>query len=217
MIKKIYGVIAVIILVGIIVVSTIGFNGDIGSFAKNTQMVIGIEKSFEIKDVESIAKEVFVKENVNVQYVGLFEDIVLIKVAQRTQEELNSKIEELNNKINEKYEIENTVEEIIVSNNPAVRLRDVVKPYIVPSLISLSIVVAYFMIRFRKLGILKTISTYFAMLVSVIGIILSVMAITRIPVTVYTIPMLLLMYIITSLIACIKFEKDIIEIYECDI
>lgn len=217
MIKKTHVVIAVIILIGIVIVSTIGFKGDVSSFAKNTQIVIGIETAFEIKDVKSIVNEIFIDEHIGVQYVGLFEDIVLIKVVQRTEEELNTKLEELNNKINEKYEIENTVDDMIISNNPTIRLRDVVKPYIIPSLISLSIVVGYFMIRYRRLGIIKTISTYMLMLGAVLGVVISVIAIARIPVTVYTIPTLLLIYIFTSLVACGIFEKKIIDIYETDI
>ena len=57
--------------------------------------------------------------------------------------------------INEKYKIENQLTDIKVVHIPNVRLRNIIKPYILPLSIVSIITIVFAMIVFRKLGALK--------------------------------------------------------------
>ena len=55
----------------------------------------------------------------------------------------------MNIKINEKYEIENKVEDIQVENNSKLRGRDLIMPYKWPILVSIIVVLIYATIMYR--------------------------------------------------------------------
>ena len=75
-------------------------------------------------------------------------------------EELDSKIEQLTNKLNEKLGLELKKENIAKVYQPHIRLSSVLKPYLVPLAISMIVILAYVMIRFRKIGVWKTLAFY---------------------------------------------------------
>ena len=54
----------------------------------------------------------------------------------------DEQLQQVNTKINEKYNIENTLEDLVVTNVPNTRIRDLVKPYITPVMISLIMYIA---------------------------------------------------------------------------
>ena len=106
--KKIVKIILIfIIIIGIICMATLKFNIGL-KYSNNVQLGVNIGKDFDIKDIKSIASEVFENQRVIVQYIELYRDMVKITVEDATDEQ----IELLNNKINEKYEIENEVSSI---------------------------------------------------------------------------------------------------------
>lgn len=101
--KKIAQIILIcLVLAGIIVIATLGFNVGV-RYGENTQININIGKEFDSKDIKNIAKEVFGNQSVIVEYVEIYKDVVQITVKDATDEQ----IAELNNKINEKYELSN--------------------------------------------------------------------------------------------------------------
>ena len=75
--------------------------------------------------------------------------MVQITVKEASEEQIKT----LNDKINEKYEISNELSNVLVTRQSNVRLRDIVKPYIVPVAIVSVITIVYVMIAFRKLEI----------------------------------------------------------------
>ena len=157
--KIIYAILACIIIAGIVVLATIGLNVDL-IYSKNVQIDIYMGKVINEEDVQAIVDEVFPEERNIVQEIELFEDMISITIPDtRTEEELNAKVEELNTKINEKYEIENSIDDIQITHNPKIRLSSVIMPYLIVLGISIVLVLVYVALRYKKLGIIKTLAT----------------------------------------------------------
>lgn len=202
--KKIgYIVLACIIIIGIIVIAFAGFNVSL-KYSPNKQVSIYIGKEFESNEIKSIVKDVVGDKPVIVQKVELYREIASITVEDITDEQ----IEQLNTKINEKYGIENTVkEDIRVTQNSNLRIRDMVKPLIMPVALSLVIIIIYAGIRYRKINILEVLGKIIGMNVLAIAVFVSVIAITRIPVNALTIPMCLAIYVVVTLAVFNELEQ----------
>lgn len=199
--KVIYAILICIIIAGIVVIATVGLKADL-IYSKNVEVDVYIGKTFEKSDIEDMTKEVFSVDDVIVQEIELFEDMVSIKIPDTlSEDDLNSKVEELNNKINEKYEIENTVDDIEITHNPKIKLSSMIMPYVFILSISMVIILIFVGIRYKKLGAIKTILTYILWIAATELVLLSVIAITRFPVNRMVIPMglLLLVGVITIL------------------
>lgn len=202
--KKIgYIVLACIIIIGIIVITFAGFNVSL-KYSPNKQVSIYIGKEFESNEIKGIVKDVVGDKPVIVQKVELYREIASITVEDITDEQ----IEQLNTKINEKYGIQNTVkDDIRVTQNSNLRIRDMVKPLIMPVALSLVIVIIYAGIRYRKINILEVLGKIIGMNVLAIAVFVSVIAITRIPVNALTIPMCLAIYVVVTLVVFNELEE----------
>ena len=149
--KKVVSILLICLLIaGIIVIAVKGFNVGL-KYSENTQIAINIGKTFEINDIKQITSEVFKGQRVIIQKVELYEDMVQITVKEASEEQIN----ELNTKINEKYELENSIDDVEVVQNANVRLRTLIKPYILPSIITFAAVLLYFLIMYHKIGVSK--------------------------------------------------------------
>lgn len=194
--KKIAQIILIcLVLAGIIVIATLGFNVGV-RYGENTQININIGKEFDSKDIKNIAKEVFGNQSVIVEYVEIYKDVVQITVKDATDEQ----IAELNNKINEKYELSNDLsnaDDVLVARNANTRLRDLVMPYILPISISAAIIVIYEVIRFRKLGVWKVLYEAILAIIAPQAVLFSIYAITRIPVNRLTAAISIALYILS--------------------
>ena len=102
-----------------------------------------IGKDFELSDVKNICKEVFGKKKVVLRKIELFNDSVSINVSSITNEEK----ENLVNKLNEKYGTEKDISDVEVKTVAKVRIRDWVKPYVKPTIVSSIIILGYIAIR----------------------------------------------------------------------
>lgn len=194
--KKVIQIILIcLMLAGIIVIATLGFNVGI-KYGENTQISIYIGKEYNIEDIKSIAKEVFGNQTMLVQEIEIYKDIVQITV----KEASNEQIEQLNNKVNEKYGLENDIsneEDIMVVRKSNTKLRHLVKPYIMPIAISFAIILAYEVIRFRKLGIWKILYEAAITIIAPQAILFSIYAVARIPVNRLTAVISITLYIIS--------------------
>ena len=119
----------------------------------------------------------------------------------------------LNTKINEKYGINNTVDDIQVHYIPSNRLRDIIKPYIVPMLITTALILVYISIRFRKIGIGKVLSQAIILTIIAEALYISIIAITRFPINRLVIPVAIVIYItiITVLTGMFEKQKKLLE------
>ena len=199
--KIIYAILICIIIVGIIVVATVGLKADI-IYSKNVELDVYVGKTIERKDIENIVSEVFPNERVIINEIELFEDMFSVTLADtRTEDELNSKIEELVTKVNDKYGTELENDDITIRHNPKVKLSSIVWPYAVTIGISMVIILIYVGIRYKKLGAIKTIITYIISIFAIEMIYLSILAIIRYPINRLVIPLglLLLVTVVTAL------------------
>lgn len=191
-----------LIIAGTIVVSTIGFN--VGTkYSENTQISINIGNEFEIKDIKEITNEVFKNKSVLIQQVELYKDMLQITVEEATDEEIN----ELKDKINEKYEINIEISDIDIRNNANVKLREIAKPYLIPLIIITIITILVAVIIYRKLGKLKVLYIM-AMSIMVPQVILaSIYAVVRIPINRIAPIIFIATYVASLLLSMVHFEK----------
>lgn len=209
--KNLIGILlGIIIIIGIILTATMGLNLDL-MYSSYKSIDINIQKQFENEDVYKIAKEVFENQKVKVQKVELYEDMVSIIVKDATDEQL----ENLNTKLNEKYELENKKDDMVITNVPSVEISDLVKPYILPVSISFVVIIVYLVIYMainnrvnRKLSILKEISKAILTIIGIELLYLSVFAITRLEVNYTTLPIGIIIYAFTTILILMNLEKQ---------
>lgn len=207
--KIVYIILICIIIAGIIIIPTIGLNADL-IYSKNVEIDVYLGKTFNMNDMENLVNEVFSDEKNIIQQIEVFGDMVAITIPDtRTEEELDSKVEELTAKINEKYELEITSDDVQITHNPKVRLSSVVIPYALWIGISAALILVYVAIRYRKLGVVKTLLTYIISIVAVELLLLSIIAITRYPVNRIIVPLGLAAFVIVVTVLGIKNEAGL--------
>ena len=201
--KRVVSILLICLLIaGIIVIAVKGFNVGL-KYSENTQIAINIGKTFEINDIKQITSEVFKGQRVIIQKVELYEDMVQITVKEASEGQIN----ELNTKINEKYELENSIDDVEVVQNANVRLRTLIKPYILQISILSIVTILYAMIVYRKQGILYVLYTTAMAIVAPQAILSSLYAVTRIPINRLTSIIAVVVYIASITITMIYFGK----------
>ena len=203
-IKAISLLIAIIIIAGIIIISTLGFNFELG-YQASKKVEIYIGKEFEVSDIKQITNEVMQNQAVMIQKVEAFEDTVSIISKDITEEQKSNLV----TKINEKYQVELSAEEIDITSIPHTRGRDIIKPYIVPFIIATVIILCYMAVRYYKLNSIKIIIKVMLILIISEALLFSLIAITRLPIGRLTASMMLTVYILALLGITNKFEKDL--------
>ena len=188
---------ALIVVLGIVITAVMGFNFDL-KYQQAKKVELHINKEFATNEVLS-------KNGVIVQKVEMFEDTASIIAKDITDEQKSNLI----TKINEKYGTEISAENTEIITVPHTRGRDIVKPYIAPFLISVVIILCYMAIRYYKLNCIKVILETIGVLVLAQILLFSVIAITRIPIGRLTIPLMILVYILSLLGITNKYEKDL--------
>lgn len=192
-----------LIIAGIVVVALKGFNVSlILQQHESVNLVIG--KEIDLKDIKSICNEVFGNKKVVLRNVELFNDSVNINVESITNEEK----EGLVNKINEKYGTEITVEGLTVNSNSNVRIRDLIKPYFKPVILSIVLIIVYLIIRFRKENVLSVLGNIAGIIVLTEAALASIIAIVRIPLSPIMINLMTVVAIIELLVYINKKENS---------
>lgn len=204
--KILIAIIAIIIIVGFTITLTIGLNFEL-RYQDTKRVELNLGKDFEISDIKAITNEVFANKEVIIQKVEVFEDTVSVQAKDISEEEKTNLV----NKINEKYQTELSAEEINIYAVPNTRGRDIVEPYIFPFALATLIILVYMAIRYHKLGIIKVLLKSAIIIVLAQVLLLSVMAITRIPVGRLTLPLVIVVYIITLMGLSNNLERKLKE------
>ncbi len=204
--KIVYAVLAVIIVIGIIVIATVGFNVDV-IYSNHREIKVYVGKDYNIDEVKQIVNEVIPEEKVVINKVEKFNDSFIVKVNKISDEQLES----LKQKISEKYEIseENRDNMITDSYIGSFRIRDLIRPYVQPIIISTVVILVYMGVRYKKIGIAKVIMQEIIVLVMAIALLLSVIAITRCPVNRAFIPAGLTVYVLSLITTNLQFTKQL--------
>lgn len=194
-------IIALIILAGIVVVGIWGFNKEL-RFAQSQKIEIYVEQRVDTDKIKTIANEVLGMHNM-VQTVEIYQDMVTIRATSISEEQRNAIV----NKVKEIYEFEQTADKVNIDTVPATRIRDMYKQYVLPLIISGVFVVTHMAIRYRKKGILKVVATTIFTPVIAELVLLSWMAIVRIPIGRFTPILIILVYIASIWFVMNKNEK----------
>ena len=226
--KLILFVLALILLAGIIMVCLKGFRVNLDLRAHNTLKFVFDEK-FKMSDVTKICDEVFKDKEYEVRTVEVFSDAVYIispTISENEEKALLEKLDNLYKKEDKNAEEnidENADEQSIFDkleegskyklySDSKVRIRDIVKPYIIPSVISALIIVFYIIVKYRKLNngkIFVTVCKTLGEMLVILLEILSIIAIARIPFTRTLIPILMFLIVIALCIRFAMFEKKL--------
>ena len=185
--KLICCVAIVLLVIAVIIVALKGFNVDL-KYKAHEEIDIVIGKDFELSDVREITNNVFGNKKVYLRKIEVFEDAVAIDVENTTEDELNA----LKDKFNEFYGTE--LEKVTPKQIANERIFDLVKPFIVPVIISSIIVFVYVGIKYRKLdkkAIVVAPANLCIALSAIEVILLSVVAIARIPFNKLVVPVML--------------------------
>lgn len=194
--------IAIILIVGAIVIATKGLAFEL-KYQDSQKVELNIGKEFKTEDVKQITNEVFDNQPVKIQAIEVYKDAISITTTEISEEQKTNLV----NKINEKYETELKSEDITIESISHTRGRDIIKPYITPFIIITIIILVYLMIRYYKLNSLKVLIESIGIIALSQMVLLGIMAITRMPIGEFTIPMVLLVYMISTYICTAKFEN----------
>jgi preprotein translocase subunit SecF len=204
--KNIILIIALIIIIaGVIVKFICGMNYTL-KWKESTSMEIYIqEASIGEYELKGILRDVFPNKASKVQFVDDTTDDILITIDEKSvsQDELNSLV----NKINEKCQIQLTAEEIDVTQNNQLAFKDVILPFIWTIVIAVSIISLYFIIRYRKIGIAKIIEFLIEGILIPQLVYFSILAICRIPIGIWTVPVSMLIFILGIIVLILEFQK----------
>ena len=201
--------IAIILVLGTIMIFTKGLAVEL-KYQDSKKIEINLGKEFNEKDIKEILKEVFGNQPVMIQAIEVYKDAINITTTEITEEQ---KIQVVT-KINEKYGVELKAEDITIEEIAHTRGREIIKPYIQPFTIVTIIILAYLAIRYNKLNILHVLAQSIVIIFLAQFVLLSIMAITRMPIGIFTIPTVLIVYMISTYICTTKFENDLEKIVE---
>lgn len=198
----------IIILMGIPMFCIKGLNYNL-SYGKNTSIIVSFSKEVDINELEQITEEV-IENKAKVRTINDSNSYILITVKEISDEQKTNLI----TRINEKYELELKEEDLEITNNAQIKLFDMIKPYIIPSLISIALIVLYFIIRYKKYGIVKIILETLGSILILEATLFSIYAIARIPINSITMPISVILFVIVIIGLMEKLKKEETKIKE---
>lgn len=213
--RIIFGIVTLIVIIaGIVMVAVKGFNVEL-RYTANKKVELAIEQEIDFNKIQEKSDEVFGKGKNIVEITGMFKDSVQIISKEITEEQKNSLVE----KINELYPQESTAEgeepkklldasKITVEDIQNARIRDFLKPYIIPMIVTTVVILVYYAIRYNKLGIAKVVLKSGATMVLAQLVLLSLLAIIRFPMGSLTAPLILIVYIASLIYTNENLMKD---------
>lgn len=177
------------------------------TYGDNTTIELYLETDFESTDVQGIIKEVF-GDNIKIRQVNNLKQDVLIITKSVSDEQLNTLV----SKVNEKYGLELKTDDLLITNNTKISGVDLISSYILPICISTIAILVYFMIRYRKLGIYKVTLITILTIIIILAVYTSIYAIIRLPINEFTMPIAMILYVISIILVAEKFERDLLEL-----
>lgn len=202
-VKAIYLVAILVILAGIIVTCIWKTNFSL-EYREHVRIDVYFGKEYNMDDLKQIAEEVFPNQKIEYQEIEFFHDSIAISVEKASDEQIAL----LKEKVKDKFEIEEIDNQVSVINIPHYRIRDMVKPYIVPMMITTIMILAYVGIRYLNLGIFKVVGTLFIRLMVSELVLASVIQIIRIPVGMYIVPVAILVYLFITTLTVTGYETQ---------
>lgn len=200
--KILYAIICIIIIIGAIVCYAKGFKFEM-QYAKRSQIILSNKTGFDISKIKEITKNELNGKEFLVSEVEIFGNAVSITTTDMTEEEKTKIID----KINQEYSLEISADNVEIKNIAHTRIRDILKPYILPGIITFAVVLLYFLIRYRKLGASKVLLNGILFPIAMELVFYSIVAIGQIPFGRVTLALSIGLYVVAITILAAKFEK----------
>lgn len=202
-IKLILLILLIIIIAGIVTISTKGMNYGL-NYGENTTIETYLDTKIENAEIKNIVTEIFGKKN-SIRTIEDLDSYLLITVKSASEDQINTLV----TKINEKYNLNMTVEDLEILNNPKMSFKDLINPYLIPTIIASLIIIIYFVIKYRRLGIVNILKNALLVIIGIQLVYISIYAITRIPVNELTMPISAILFILSFIVLIEKYEGDI--------
>lgn len=196
-------IIALIIIIGAIVYKIKGFNMEL-LYSNRDQILVSSGKKIELNKVEEITKDVLGNRKINVQEFERFGNAVEIVATSISEEEKENII----NKINEEYGSEISKDDVKIINISNTRIKDIIKPYIIPVIITLITSIVYFVIIYNKIGVRKILINGIFIPILTVATFYGIISITRIPFGRITNGIAIGLYIASIYVLSIKFQNE---------
>lgn len=190
--KLIVFIIAIIIMcIGAVIANVIGFNKGL-EYGDYTRILVYMNNTSNLDDLKALISEVF-DGKYAISYTDEFSDTISIKARDISQDQ----IDELKNKLKEKYGFEDDDEFMVTFNTSGIGTFDILKDYIKPVVISYVLVVVYYAFSYRKLGLINGLAIPALSIIIINSLYISIIAISRIPLNSFIIPLGILIYIMS--------------------
>lgn len=206
--KALYIAISVIIIAGIIIGAVKGFKFE-EQYSERYQIRIDNNTEMELSKIEEITKEILGDRKFSISKVETFGNSFAINSENITDEEKTSII----NKINETYSTSITTDNVKINKINHTRIRDILKKYILPGILTLALITIYSIIRFGKnLGMIKVLLK--SIIIPIVSelVFYSIVAITRIPFGDITSAIAIGVYMCSIIGLIFNFERKLEEI-----
>ncbi len=203
--KKIIILLAILIIVvaiGAITIPTIGFNYNL-MYDKHISIGLNINSEFNKQDIINLSKEVLQTKKVYVQTINETDTMLAITTKEITDEQKEALIQ----KVNEKYSLELTVDDLEITEYAQVSFLDIIMPYLSQTIAILIVILIYLLIKYRKIGIIKVFIDVVCKVFIVLGIYIDIIVCTRIPINRLTMPIALLLLIATIIGETVHLEN----------
>lgn len=151
---------AIFAVIGILIIVFNKFEFNV-NYSKNVRIELDLGKTFDAGEITEITNEIYKNQLAVIRSTGNFGETISITVKDSTDEQN----EELINRINEKYETDFSVADLKLYYNSNVKGIDLITPYIVPSIVAGVLILVFFGIRYRKLGILTIFASVLAIVI----------------------------------------------------
>lgn len=203
--KILFMIAVIIILIGAIVCAIKGFKIEL-LYASRQEFMVSSSTELDTAKIEEIAESVLGNKKVKVQELERFGNAVEIVSTEITEEEKENII----NKINEEYSSDISKDDINIISVPNTRIRDILKPYILPGIITFVASLLYFVMIYHKIGLKKVLLKGILVPVMVELTYYSIIAITRIPFGRVVNAISIGLYVISlgALAVCFQKEKE---------
>ena len=153
-----------------------GFNIEL-QYSNRQQMILSSSTELDISKIEEISKSILENKEVKVQKVERFGNAVEIVSNEISNEEKENIIK----KINEECNADISNDDIKIVDIPNTRIRDILKPYILPGIVTFAAVLLYFIIMYHKIGLNKVLLRGILLPIITERLYYSIIAITRVP------------------------------------
>ena len=171
----IFIIVAFIIVIGGIVCKAKGFNIEL-EYSPRNQIIISNNTELDLDKIDEISKYILTDRKVKVQNVERFGNAIQISAGSINEDEKKNLI----NKINEECNTDVSIDDTQIQNIPGTRIRDILKPYILPGIITFAAVLLYFIIVYHKIGLSKVLLKGICVPIVIELLYYAIIAITRI-------------------------------------